>query len=258
MQTEPALTISHEPDKRPTPWGPVAAIVGTIALFLLGQILGSVLAGIVISSCRALNLELENGTSAVQFITTSCIYGVIALGLYGVLRGRKASWKTLGLGSIKLKYLAYALAGFGAYFMLYLLISVAVRALVPSLDFNQRQEIGFNQYARGLSLILTFFALVVWPPIVEELLFRGFLWTGLRSKLPAIGGAIVTSALFAAPHLQFGTGNPLLWVAALDTFVLSLVLIYVRVSSRSLWSAIFLHAIKNGMAFVLLFVFKVS
>jgi membrane protease YdiL (CAAX protease family) len=64
--------------------------------------------------------------------------------------------------------------------------------------------------------------------------------------------------LFAAAHLQWGSGAPLLWVAAIDTFVLSMVLSTLREKTGSLWSAIGLHAIKNGVAFTLLFVLRLG
>ena len=71
-----------------------------------------------------------------------------------------------------------------------------------------------------------------------------------------VPAAIITSLMFAVGHLQFGSGAPLLWVAALDTFVLSLVLCYIREKTDSLWPGIFIHAIKNALAFSVLFLFK--
>jgi len=50
-----------------------------------------------------------------------------------------------------------------------------------------------------------------------------------------------------------GAAGPL-YIAALDTFILSLVLIYLREKTGSLWASITLHAVKNGVAFMALFV----
>lgn len=94
------------------------------------------------------------------------------------------------------------------------------------------------------------------PPLVEELLMRGFLYKGLKNGLRRAWAVLITSALFAIAHLQFGSGSALLWAAAIDTFVLSLVLIYLVEKSRSLWPAIGVHAMKNGFAFLFLFVIK--
>ena len=101
--------------------------------------------------------------------------------------------------------------------------------------------------------MLVFISLVLLPPVVEEIVARGFLYTGLRSKLPKIVAALITSALFAAAHLQWGSGAPLLWVAALDTFTLSLVLVYLREKTGGLAASMGVHMLKNGLAFVVLF-----
>jgi membrane protease YdiL (CAAX protease family) len=69
--------------------------------------------------------------------------------------------------------------------------------------------------------------------------------------VPAV---ILTSLIFASAHLPEGGAAGLLYIAALDTFILSLVLIYLREKTGGLWASITLHAIKNGIAFVALFV----
>ncbi len=82
---------------------------------------------------------------------------------------------------------------------------------------------------------------------------RGFLYGSLKKQWPKIYAVLCTSALFAIAHLQFGSGAPLLWVAAIDTFILSLVLIYLRDKTGSLAASIMLHMLKNSLAFVALF-----
>jgi membrane protease YdiL (CAAX protease family) len=155
--------------------------------------------------------------------------------------------------------IGYALAGFGAYFIIYaLLVFNIMSQLFPQIDTDQKQELGFSTSLAGPELIFVFFSLVILPPLVEELLVRGFLYTGLRSKLPVIYAAVITSIVFAAAHLQWGSGNALLWTAAADTFVLSMVLIWLRQKTGSLWPGIGAHFIKNGIAFLALFIFKVA
>jgi membrane protease YdiL (CAAX protease family) len=82
------------------------------------------------------------------------------------------------------------------------------------------------------------------------------LYKGLRNKFSFPVAAVATSLLFALGHLQFGSGAPLLWVAGLDTFVLSVVLCYLREKTGSLWPGIMIHAAKNAVAFSVLFLFK--
>jgi hypothetical protein len=87
---------------------------------------------------------------------------------------------------------------------------------------------------------------------------RGFLFSSLKRGMTVVVAAIVTSSIFAIAHLQFGSDAPLLWLAAIDTFVLSLVLCYLRQKTGSLWPCIGLHMIKNGLAFTVLFLIPES
>ncbi len=44
-------------------------------------------------------------------------------------------------------------------------------------------------------------------------------------------------------HLEFGDNQPLLWIAGIDTFVLSLVLTpYAREKTGSIWTSVGIHA----------------
>lgn len=140
------------------------------------------------------------------------------------------------------------------YFAIYIALVLALKALIPSLNTGQEQELGFGEHVAGADLAYVLMSLVLLPPIVEEILVRGFLYTGLRSKFPKIPAALITSILFAMAHLQFGSGNALLWIAALDTFTLSMVLVYLRDKTDSLVAPIGVHMLKNGIAFMSLFI----
>jgi hypothetical protein len=105
---------------------------------------------------------------------------------------------------------------------------------------------------------MTFISLVVLPPIVEEIMVRGFLYSTLKKAMPTVAAVLLTSAIFASAHLPEGGAAGPLYIAALDTFVLSLVLIYLREKTGSLWASITLHAAKNGVAFTVLFVLHIK
>ena len=87
---------------------------------------------------------------------------------------------------------------------------------------------------------------------------RGLLYSSLKKAMPIAGAAVITSLIFAAAHLPEGGAAGPLYVAAIDTFILSLVLVYLREKTGSLWSSITLHSFKNGVAFVLLFVLHIN
>lgn len=187
--------------------------------------------------------------------------GVAAVGILLVrvcLRLLKSSWRAIGMVRPKLADIPVAFISFGWYTLLHLAAVFIISILVPGVDFDRSQQLGFDMASTGGALAVIFVSLVILPPLYEEILFRGLLFTGLRSKLSLPVTAIIVSLLFALVHLEWSGAGPLLWAAGIDTFVLSVVLVYVRERTGSLWPAIGLHAIKNCIAFMLLFVFRLQ
>ncbi len=241
-------------------WGPLAAIFVTIGVYIAGQIIGGILIAIIPVlkgwTSQEATKWFDNSISA-RFLLILAVEVVTVLMLYAFLRYKKSGFRSLGLIRPKLRDAGYALVGFACYIPLYILVVTLVSNLIPGLDLDQKQQIGFEN-AAGPELFLVFISLVILPPLIEEMLMRGFLYGGLRSKLAVWPAAIIASIIFAAAHLQAGSGEPLLWVAAIDTFVLSLVLIYLRERTGGLWASIGLHSLKNGVAFLVLFVFHLG
>src|SRR5690606_23879253 len=114
----------------------------------------------------------------------------------------------------------YALVAYGLYFITYLAVIIIASNLLSGLNLDQEQKTGFQAAYSTAELIMAFVSLVVLPPLAEEFLFRGFIFSSLRAKYKLSTSIIITSVLFGVLHLQFGSGAPLLWVAAIDTFIL--------------------------------------
>jgi membrane protease YdiL (CAAX protease family) len=84
-------------------------------------------------------------------------------------------------------------------------------------------------------------------PIVEEGLFRGFLYGALRVRTGRVFGAIVTSVVFAILHGSLSAFVPLV--------VLGCLLVYLYERTGSLYPSILFHAAFNGTTLIrLLFV----
>lgn len=245
----------------PIPYKAWQTVALTVAIFFASQLLAVVLIGVYAgikgwSSEQAVNWS----TSSVyaQFWTVLVLEATATYLLVVVLKRRKASLQTIGLVRAKLLDVGRALAGFAVYFPVLLATTQIINTLVPSINVDQKQNIGFSTTTSGLPLVAVFISLVILPPLVEELLFRGFLYGGLRNTLKFWPAALITSFLFAMPHILGNeTGSTLLWIAGVDTFLLSLVLVYLREKNGSLWPGIFLHMLKNLIAFLSLFVFHV-
>ncbi|MCB9681157.1 MAG: CPBP family intramembrane metalloprotease [Alphaproteobacteria bacterium] len=80
-------------------------------------------------------------------------------------------------------------------------------------------------------------------PLVEEVVFRGFLWDALRRWLPAGVVIGVTSVLFALAHL-----DPVHTPAVL---FIGLFLGWLRWTSGSIWPGVVAHVVNNGIGVVL-------
>ncbi len=249
--------MSSDSSNKPTVFGPVSAIFVTLGAFFGSQLLAGVLLGAFIALTRMSDSEAESfllKSTAGQFLFV-LIVEIFTVGiLFWFMRRRAISLSTIGLGRPpRLSDTGYAALAFIGYFIVLAMIMALVEQYVPSVNLEQEQQIGFDS-AAGPSLILVFISLVILPPLVEEIMIRGFLYSGLRRKFSVIVSALVASLVFAAAHLQFGAGEPPLYVAAIDTFVLSLVLIALREKTGSLWAGILVHALKNGIAFMALFI----
>lgn len=107
-----------------------------------------------------------------------------------------------------------------------------------------------DSYAANSSSIdgslMSWLVAVLMAPVLEEIVFRGLMYTRLKKGLPVIAAAIITSLVFGIAH---GT---IIW--AIYTFSFSLVLIWVFEKFQSLTACIVLHMAYNlsGMALSLI------
>lgn len=241
-------------------YGPAGALAVTFAAYFGSQLVAGFLLGLFIAlsgkGSDQVTRWLSDSTPG-QFLFIALIEAATLGILYWFIRRRKISLADIGLGRLpKASDFGWAGIFFIGYFVLLGFILQSADQFIPKLDVNQEQQIGFDA-AHGFGpLLLVFISLVILPPIVEEIMIRGFLYTGLRQKMNRIIATFVASFLFGMAHLQLGSGAPPLYVAAIDTFFLSIVLITLREKTHSLWAGMFVHAIKNGLAFLALFVFK--
>ena len=238
------------------PWGPAAGFFVTACAFLLSQLLAGgvfMLLFTILGWSSARSNDWFNSVTG-QFLAVLVSEALALIFLVLFLRRRKAPWRLLGYTrSPLLKDFGRAAVGFVIYFTSLLVIG-GIAAAVFHINMDQKQELGFDTVRSIGDKILTFISLVLLPPIVEETLFRGFLFTGFRKKLKLLPAVLITSLLFASPHLAEG-GSGVLWMAGIDTFLLSLVLCYLREKTGALWAGIAVHMLKNGVAFAYLYIF---
>lgn len=184
-------------------------------------------------------------------ITASFIFAVAdalcGLGLvWYYLRRYHASWRDVGWRKFNvLKTIGYFVAALIVFILAVNLAFFIISWLFPTFNAAQPQTNEFTQASgnsagRQLGLI----ALVLLPPIVEETVFRGFIFPALSKRGGVVVGAVLTSLLFGLAHLQYNV--------SIYTLVLSLILCFMYYRLRSIWPGIFLHMINNYIAYMAL------
>jgi membrane protease YdiL (CAAX protease family) len=227
-------------------------IIGaTFGIFLVTQILAVIIVEVVLGVIHH-NVNGEAGID--QSAPAQFFYILLAEGgaIWLVLKTCSAfglSCAKIGLGRRPVsKDLIRGLLGFAIFFAILVVVNGILSQIFPELN-NEQQDVGFNILNTPLDKMLALFSLVILPPLGEEILVRGFLYSGLRAKLRFLPAALITSLLFGLAHLQLGSGTAVVWAAGIDTFILSMVLVYLRDKSGALYAGMLVHALNNLIAF---------
>ena len=148
-------------------------------------------------------------------------------------------WQTIGLAFVA--FFTFLVALFpigliGAIFELGYIESGSNDTTVEM--FSSGVEVG------GITAILAFISVVILPPIVEEMFFRGVIHNTLRQRFGFWITTLVSSAIFGVVHIA-----P---IAILHAFIMGVFLAWVYERYDSLWPPILIHIIRNGMVGVAL------
>lgn len=171
----------------------------------------------------------------------------IAIGLPWVIFNKRTTLRDIGLHRFpSWSEIGLAPIGFVVYMIASMLVMFSIIQLIPGFDIKEAQETGFGNITQRYEYVVAFFTLVVLAPVAEEVLFRGYLYGRLKRWAPWVISALITSVLFGFAHGQ--------WNVGIDTFVMSMIACMLRDICGSLWPAIMLHMIKNGIAYYFLFV----
>jgi uncharacterized protein len=170
--------------------------------------------------------------------------GIIGLGfilLFVKVRRGISIPEYLALKPISLKTIP---ALFG---VLVVLVGISVGISLLSGDIKTTDPIS-QAYSTMKWPALFWIASVVFAPIFEESLFRGFIFSGLQvSRLGTAGTIVLTGLVFALLHaFQYGAG------VIAQIFVLGIVFGLVRWKTKSLYTTIGLHAAWNLLQLLIL------
>jgi membrane protease YdiL (CAAX protease family) len=198
------------------------------------------------------NVQLWLSSTLGSTLNALVVYALAALITVMPLWRRVGSFKKLAekLGLVKFqpgRMFIWAVFAWGLSMVAsFVVVAILLALNIPGLDLAQEQQIGFTTTPSPTGYILIFFVLVILAPVAEEVLFRGYLFRRLRTVFGFAASAVITSAVFAGLHVQPNV--------VINVFILSLFLCYLAEKFDSIWAGVMVHMLKNGLAYLMLFI----
>jgi hypothetical protein len=214
----------------------IPALVSTFANLGAGLAAPEDLANLVMD-------ELNSRLGLWQAIAT-IISGIVGTGLIWVfIRAKKGAGirEYLGLNKISVK-MALASAGITAAYI------VGANLIQWLLGIQTSDNIVDQIYSTSVFPPLLWIAVIIFAPLFEEALFRGFLFEGLRKSWWGVYGAIMLTAFgWSMLHgLQYSVSG------IVYIFLLGVIMGVVRWKTKTIWSTFIMHAVMNLIATIAL------
>jgi membrane protease YdiL (CAAX protease family)/uncharacterized RDD family membrane protein YckC len=252
---EPVPASSPRPAPHPQPpdpggrgrlpaisWGPRTAVWGLIGGLLLA----------VVSPLLVLPFDTGGGghdplSSDGAVLATQALF---ELSLVAVAAGIASGWSFGRLGDAfgALGLRRARPSGFG-WALLMLLVYYLAAAIFSVVFVSPKQkdiagDLGVNDSSLLVAITAVTLIAVV-APFAEELFFRGFFFSGLRSRLSLWPAALISGIIFGLPHIPSGP------LAAIPLSGLGFGLAWLYNRTGSLWPCVFAHVINNALALAL-------
>tara|TARA_A100001037_G_C14881897_1_gene514362 strand:- start:25 stop:705 length:681 start_codon:yes stop_codon:yes gene_type:complete len=143
----------------------------------------------------------------------------------------------------------YFIAWVGSYFIFILyglfLYILEFFGVTNAIENFSGQELPFSKNENIYLLILMTISITIIAPVVEEILFRGYLFKALLSHFPLQISALISGLSFSLFHLQLTVLVPFMLVGWLFANT--------RIRSGSLLPSIFAHASINSLSMIYFF-----
>lgn len=180
--------------------GPFPALLPTLGFILLYFALQGVSTAVIIAATQGASTTPEP-ISIIWGLLASAVIQLSLMGLYLRKDGRAEALGLHDFGNIPLR----KASGLAILFIIAAMAFNFVYAtyVIPGVDM----QAGMAKILAGiertpLNMAAMFFAIAIAAPVVEELLFRGFLQNALAKYVPIWGAIFLSSLLFALVHLQ--------------------------------------------------------
>jgi len=235
------------PGKKPVLWGIMDVVRVVIIVMFSGYMLTAL--GPIISKPLHFNMDVNLLMMLVTFFIDIIAGGVI---LYFVLVKYREKLSSLGIASAG--FYKNVLSGVTAYmFILPILIAVLILSmlLLDAIGYKSPPQpvfdIFFDEKRNNVILLLTIFVSIL-GPVIEEIFFRGFLYSAVRKRFGVIVGVLLSSALFSMLHTNIASFIPIMILGVLMAFLYE--------TTNSLIAPMTVHILHNSI--ILGFVFFIK
>ena len=130
------------------------------------------------------------------------------------------------------------------------IIFFAIELILIALGVNP-EDLGNIQDLEKYFTPASLFILVSIQPIAEEIFFRGFLLDKIGSYAGQNVAIFSTAILFGLAHMSYGKIYPVLF-----PMIMGVILAYVVIKTRNIYTSIFAHITFNITSFIIYFAFK--
>ncbi|MFA9430173.1 lysostaphin resistance A-like protein [Egicoccus sp. AB-alg2] len=142
----------------------------------------------------------NGGATMLLLVVVAQGVGLAGALAYLAARGR-LSWRLLGpVRPSGIHWAVGLVVGIGGFIGVNVIIAVVLQFIGP-VDPPEQQLLQ-DLTAGGVSTVLAIVAAVVMAPLVEEVVFRGVLFQGLKRRVGLWPAALVSGLIFAAVHVE--------------------------------------------------------
>lgn len=260
-----APTDMPDPDR--PPWGPRTGIsiwlVSVAAIIVIPVI--AVIVWYLIKSARGAPLPnlaskeemlewLKSPTLLlVQVLSTIVAHAVTIAVCWAVVTrfGKRLFWESLGwnwAGHSQWYWIAFS----GLVIVALLALTQVLARFLPQAENTSFSELlkSSQQVRIAIAILATFTA-----PMIEEVVYRGILFSGLRRYLGLSATVLLVTVMFAGVHVLQYRGA---WVSVAGLSFLSLTLTVVRARTKSILPCVLIHTVNNAFFSVLIVMNKAS
>jgi uncharacterized protein len=238
------------PEDLRVPWGWID-LVFLVVFWIGGTVVATIALAIIVQSRGIGWMQLQQSSrkmSAFLIVDQLAIslFLMIYLVLYVRLRFDAPFWRTLGWRELEsarsgwraMAYLRFILLGFVLSAFVQLASAVfPAKTKLPIENFFQDRE----------SALLLMFMSVLLAPVVEETIFRGFIYPVVARSFGIGASVIATGVLFGLLHAEQLKGG--LWQIAL-MMVVGVVFTWIRAAKRTVLASYLLHLSYNSFLFL--------